>query len=319
MPVAHLKTVDLNYLQLPQKLSPFDSLLNPPDQREPGIEGEQDSQNDIPSNLVMVHGLATNLAFWYHLALELSVTHPVTLFDLRGHGRSSMPENGYTPRQMAEDLRELLDYLGIETAHLMAHSFGGSVILDFACAYPERVESLILVDVRLRVLQPRQRLRDWPRWKRTQRILNRIGVELDEDDPESGYQILEAIARLQMRLPKGKHRLRRLLSKLVPENSQRTASRWLKLLETTSARRDLKNIEGISLEQLQQINKHTLAIYGESSPTVPTANALKEVWTHAHFEFVPLAGHFFPVSQPQALITSVERFLKQLNYLDNAC
>lgn len=90
MPTACLKTVDLHYLQL----------------------GEQNSQNSFPSDLVMVHGLAASLGFWSYTASVLAQTNRVTLFDLRGHGRSSMPQSGYTPRQMAEDLKELLDYLG---------------------------------------------------------------------------------------------------------------------------------------------------------------------------------------------------------------
>ncbi len=263
----------------------------------------------------MVHGLATNLAFWYPLAPCFTDAHQVTLYDLRGHGRSSMPETGYTPEVMAEDLRELLDHLGIEAAHLMAHSFGGSVVLHFACTYPERVLSLILVDVRLRLFQPKQRLRDSPRGVRLRRTLEKIGVLLDEDDPEAGYQILEAIARLQLRTPPGQftRRHQRILSRLLPKGSQRTSARWLKLLETTTARADFINGESLTLEQLKQLKHPIIGVYGEYSPTLPTAFALKDIWPDRHFEVIPQAGHFFPVSQPKKLIASARSFLNPLN------
>ena len=51
-------------------------------------------------DLVMVHGLATNLAFWYfHYAAVFARRYRVTVYDLRGHGRSEMPAGGYTPAE----------------------------------------------------------------------------------------------------------------------------------------------------------------------------------------------------------------------------
>ncbi|NEQ20813.1 MAG: alpha/beta hydrolase [Microcoleus sp. SIO2G3] len=295
MPTACLKTVDLHYLQL----------------------GQQTSQNSFPSDLVMVHGLAASLGFWSYAASVLAQTHPVTLFDLRGHGRSSMPQSGYTPWQMAEDLRELLDYLGIQKAHLLGHSFGGSVILQFAHRYPERVASLIFADVRLKLLQPEQKLCDWKHWQKFQPIFNKLGIELDENDSESGYQLLEEIAKLQLKIPEGKGFLHKLPSPFFGKAAKRTASRWLKLLETTTARHELSDSGNMTLNQLQQIQKPTLAIYGEYSQAIVSALALKQLWTHSHFECVPQAGHFFPISQPEKLIVPVQKFLSQTKTLES--
>lgn len=297
MPVAHLNSVDLNYLKIEsQRVSDrldigFVDGANPP--------------------LIMVHGLATNLAFWYPLTPALNLLSSVVLYDLRGHGRSSMPLTGYTPSEQAEDLRELLDYLGIKTAHFLAHSFGGSVALNFDYAYPDRVESLILADTRLRALQPRQCLSDSPRGVRIGQTLAKIGIWLDEDDPEAGYHILEAIARHYLKTdPEDLSRRReRILARLAPKGSKRTSARWLKLLETTTARSDFLYGDRLSIEQLEKIKKPTLAIYGENSPTLPTVYALKDIWHHARYEFVPNAGHFFPISQPQRLVASVQSFL----------
>jgi 3-oxoadipate enol-lactonase len=61
--------------------------------------------------------------------------------DLRGFGESPLPGG---PFSYVDDLRALLDHLGLDRAALVANSFGGRVALDFALAHPERVDALVL-------------------------------------------------------------------------------------------------------------------------------------------------------------------------------
>src|SRR3954470_22321966 len=77
-------------------------------------------------DVVMIHGLAASLGFWYAGAAQW-FTHfgQVTLYDLPGHGRSELRPSGYSPRQLAHDLGHLLDHLRLDRVHLVAHSFGG--------------------------------------------------------------------------------------------------------------------------------------------------------------------------------------------------
>ena len=44
-----------------------------------------------------------------------------------------------------DDVRALLDVLGLDTAAVVANSFGGRVAIDFALAYPERTRALFLI------------------------------------------------------------------------------------------------------------------------------------------------------------------------------
>jgi pimeloyl-ACP methyl ester carboxylesterase len=292
LPIANLNDFDCHYLQL----------------ERPGRSLELNSSEN---NLIMVHGLATNLAFWYHLAHVFTNTHRVTLFDLRGHGKSSMPSNSYTPKQLADDLKDLMNELGIKTASLVGHSFGGAVVLHFLAEYPNHVNRIILADVRSKLFQPLQMPRNWPNWYILQPALRSAGIDLDENEPEAGYRILTEIARLQLRTP---HRQditqHKLLSSYFPlGNSTRTASQWLKLLETTTAWGDFIQSDSLTIKQLEPLKLPTLAIYGENSSTLPTAYALQKLWPHLHLEIVNEAGHFFPVSHPQKFITSVQKFL----------
>ena len=107
--------------------------------------------------------LAASRAFWFlQYALPLSKHFRITLFDLRGHGYSSMPASGYEAAKAAEDITGLLDHLGIASCVLVGHSYGGGVALEFAGRHPQRVEKLVVLDTKINALQPTQRLSDSP-------------------------------------------------------------------------------------------------------------------------------------------------------------
>ena len=96
--------------------------------------------------VVLHHGAGKSGKLWYfwvpHLASEYRVLRP----DARGFGQSSPIPEGYRYHLsgLANDLRILLDRLGIERAHLVGETVGGPVCLQFAYEYPERTQSLTL-------------------------------------------------------------------------------------------------------------------------------------------------------------------------------
>lgn len=260
----------------------------------------------------MVHGLAANLAFWYSLGSIFSATHRVTLCDLRGHGRSSMPNSGYTPAQMAEDLKEMIDALEIKHVTLVGHSFGGEVVLHFALRYPEFVDRIILADARLKLFQPQQKISDWPHWHELKPQLIALGISIDADEPEAGYRLLTELAKLQAHPPSEDLNLP---TDLAPFNGgKRMAERWLKLIQTTQALEDLMSGVNLSLEEYKHLQKPTLLLYGDRSPTLPTVHNLQSIWPHAQVEIIPKAGHFFPVSKPDLFATLTQSWLFQTNH-----
>lgn len=94
--------------------------------------------------LVFVHGGLGDRRQWDFQFKPLAKEFKVIRYDLRGHGKSALPEPGATFGNH-EDLKALLDHLGIEKVHLCGLSSGSRVITNFALAYPEMCKSIIPV------------------------------------------------------------------------------------------------------------------------------------------------------------------------------
>ena len=101
--------------------------------------------------VVFVHGLVMdNLAsFYFSVANAVSQKFDVLLYDLRGHGKSERPRDGYTVAGMVEDLLAIVRKNGSKSVHVVGNSFGGVVAVAFALAHPTLVKSLVLVDAHL--------------------------------------------------------------------------------------------------------------------------------------------------------------------------
>jgi len=96
--------------------------------------------------ILCVHGMTANCRCWDRLAPALSKHHRVLGVDLRGRGLSDKPAAGYSLEHHVQDLRELLDNLGVTRVTLLGHSLGAYISVVFSALYPTRVAKLILLD-----------------------------------------------------------------------------------------------------------------------------------------------------------------------------
>jgi 3-oxoadipate enol-lactonase len=81
------------------------------------------------SPLVLLHGFPLSSAIWTQQQQSLGDHYRVITPDLRGHGKSPVPEGVYDMELLARDVLALLDSLEIEQATIMGHSMGGYVTL----------------------------------------------------------------------------------------------------------------------------------------------------------------------------------------------
>jgi pimeloyl-ACP methyl ester carboxylesterase len=98
--------------------------------------------------VLALHGWLDNAASFSGIAPLLAADRHVVALDLRGHGRSSHlpPGAWYHYVDYFDDLSAVLDYFGWQRAEFFGHSLGGTLASLFAALYPERVDSLLLVE-----------------------------------------------------------------------------------------------------------------------------------------------------------------------------
>lgn len=96
--------------------------------------------------IVFAHGAGGNHLSWYQQVPLFSKKYRCVTFDHRGFGRTADVAEGPGANAYPDDLRALMDHLGIEKAVLVAQSMGGSSCMGFTVAWPERVRGLVMAD-----------------------------------------------------------------------------------------------------------------------------------------------------------------------------
>jgi haloacetate dehalogenase len=102
--------------------------------------------------LLMVHGFPRTSLMWRYMAPQLASNHTVVCVDLRGYGRSGVPDSTedhypYTKRVMGNELVALMDKLGFAKFDLVGHDRGGRVSYRLTLDHPEKVRRLAVFDV----------------------------------------------------------------------------------------------------------------------------------------------------------------------------
>ncbi len=97
-----------------------------------------------PEVVIMHHGQGKNGLLLYGWVRPLVLDYRVIRVDARGFGLSSVPDPGYewSLEGFTRDVMNLMDHLGIEKAHFIGETIGGTIGLHFAHAHPERLLSV---------------------------------------------------------------------------------------------------------------------------------------------------------------------------------
>jgi len=97
--------------------------------------------------VVMIHGLLTNHTVFYMCgAFALAKKHRVTMYDLRGHGLTSLAPSDFRMTTLSEDLFALMDALNLDQVRLVGYSYGAAVAIQAALSQPERIGQLALIE-----------------------------------------------------------------------------------------------------------------------------------------------------------------------------
>jgi pimeloyl-ACP methyl ester carboxylesterase len=211
--------------------------------------------------VVLMHGLVMdNLSSWYYTcANPIARTAEVILYDLRGHGLSERPRAGYSVQDGVNDLRALLDGLGVERpVYLAGNSYGGLLALAFAREHRERVAGLMLVEAHYPVEgwgdQVASTLATASEWSIRPEVLSWF----DER--------------------KARHHDRR----------KRSAD---DLLDNTTLVTDLRDEPPLREQDLARIDCSALALYGEHSDIIDRGRTLARVMPRCELRVIPNVAH----------------------------
>ena len=261
-------------------------------------------------DLVLVHGLATNRAFWFGHAMRLSQRFRVTLFDLRGHGYSSTPEHGYEIRRLGADILGLMDQLSIPQAALIGHSYGGAAAIEAAVQAPERVTAMAVLDARSLLFQPQMWLHEAPDLSPFEAEIAQ-GTEVDwPREPQVGLRFLEVAARrcLAGQAPGAR-------DPVTPfgegRGARKAARQWLNLIEQTTAWDDFHR-QGADIPALRSLSQPTLLMYADGSRCLKSGEGLRNLWPAARFQLLEGAAHFFPLTHAEQVVHQLFDFLAPL-------
>ncbi|MGE0315253.1 MAG: alpha/beta fold hydrolase [Lautropia sp.] len=99
-----------------------------------------------PDTVLLLHAAMGSSVRWFSWMPALAPRYRVVRMDLRGHGESELPAPGqpFSLAHLVGDVVELLDRLGIESAHVVGNSAGGYVSQRLAIEQPQRVKTLAL-------------------------------------------------------------------------------------------------------------------------------------------------------------------------------
>lgn len=239
-------------------------------------------------DLLLVSGLGGTAAFWNAATAQLSARCRVIRLDQRGIGASTRGAAPCTIEQLARDCVTALDATGTKRAVMLGHSTGGCIGMALGRLAPERISALILSAT-------------WARPNRHMQALFGARRALLDHDPQSYAALACLMAYPPDWLEANWHVYDAALARAVmsPEARQIVRERIDALLA----------FDGRAI--LGDLAMPCLVLGSRDDLIVPAylQEELAAGLPHAVLEMLDAGGHFFPHTQEEAFVRTLEAFM----------
>ena len=236
----------------------------------------------IGQPLVLLHGFPLDIGVWDAILPLLEHQYEIIIPNLRGFGKSESRTGEYSLSNMADDVADLLDHIGLEKSIIAGHSMGGYVALAFARSYPDRLLGLGLISSQV--------IADSPE-RRESRYQSAVQVE------EFG---MESLAN-------------NMAEKLTSDPAQRAKS--LEIILRQSTRGVLCALKALAERHdqtttLKSLEKPVVIVHGDSDLLIPVERAkeMKGLNPNSFLTIIPGAGHMPMLEKPAATALALQGF-----------
>jgi len=235
----------------------------------------------------LLHGILGSHTVWSKIASALSQHCDVYALDMRNHGNSPHTDTMTYP-DMAADIKTLMHKENIKKAHIVGHSMGGKVAMQFALQYPDSVAKTVVIDIAPKIY------------------------------PKEHDRFFEALRIIEEKKPSSRKEAGEMLEHLIPDRKERlfVLSNLVKKEETLVWRMNgnaiRKNYEAISagIESNQSCISPILFILSENSGFVhkDDVKVIGTLFEHPTFISIPDTSHWVHSDQPEKVIKILTSF-----------
>jgi esterase len=237
--------------------------------------------------VIILHGMFGFSDNWQTIAKQLSQQYLVVTPDLRNHGRSPHTDR-HNYREMADDIRELMENNWMFSAIVVGHSMGGKVAMQLAFDHPEMVEKLVVID-----MEPTQ-------------------------SEDSNAAVFQALAALDLSKIANRQEAETILREyltdagtiqfLLKNITRRDDGSYVWKMNLNVIRSEYSNI--LSPVSGPVFEKPALFVRGSKSPYIRDHEwpAVQQLFPKATLNTIEDAGHWVHADQPEALIKVMTDF-----------
>lgn len=238
------------------------------------------------TTIVLLHGFLENATMWNEIAKELSKKNRVICIDLLGHGKSDCIGYVHTMNDMAEAVKEILNFLRLRKFYIIGHSMGGYVSLAFAEKYLKNIKGLCLLNSSAQAdSEERKELR------------TRVG-----EMAKKNYSNLVRMSISNLFLTETKAIFTSEIAQIKKEALQTPVQGYIAATKGMQLRENKEVV-------LQTIPKR-LIIAGENDPVTHFNSILKEA-KRTKTSLIKLSGgHMSHIEDKDELIASLKKFIK---------
>lgn len=246
--------------------------------------------------LLLIGGMGFGRWSWFKQSPALSRYFRVVTFDIRNIGHLDAEEGAYSVPNLAAHAAALLEYLGIERAHVLGTSLGGFVAQELALRRPDLVGHLVLISTSYggsdhEPMSPAtlRKMLGWGTVKREEAVRQGLEVAVSEDYPEARSEEFEQMVDWRI------------------ADSPPLADYIKQMVAGTK----FDASSGV-----EEIQNPTLVIHGGDDRVVPVSNAesLSQKLPDAKLRVLENAGHLVFIERAEEVNEEILSFLQRRPY-----